>query len=353
MSDPILVTGGAGFIGSAVVRQLIRETDAEVVTIDCLTYAGHRANLGPALNSPRHTLVVEDIADAAAMNDVFETYRPRAVMHLAAESHVDRSIDGPAAFIETNILGTYTLLEAARHHWRSLDGEAADAFRFVHVSTDEVYGELGDEGAFLETTPYDPSSPYSASKASADHLARAWHRTYGLPVLVTNCSNNYGPYQYPEKLIPVIILKALAGDPIPVYGTGENVRDWLFVDDHAEALRTVMEKGAAGETYNIGGRAERQNIEVVHAVCDVLDDLRPRAGADGYRSLISFVEDRPGHDWRYAIDCSKIERDLGWTPSVDFEEGIRQTVVWYLDHLDWVDEVLESGYDLSRLGTNA
>jgi dTDP-glucose 4,6-dehydratase len=274
-------------------------------------------------------------------------------MHLAAESHVDRSIDGPAAFIETNILGTYTLLEAARHHWRSLDGDAADAFRFVHVSTDEVYGELGDEGAFLETTPYDPSSPYSASKASADHLARAWHRTYGLPVLVTNCSNNYGPYQYPEKLIPVIILKALAGDPIPVYGTGENVRDWLFVDDHAEALRTVMETGAAGETYNIGGRAERQNIEVVHAVCDVLDDLRPRAGADGYRSLISFVEDRPGHDWRYAIDCSKIERDLGWTPSVDFEEGIRQTVSWYLNHLDWVDEVLESGYDLSRLGTNA
>jgi dTDP-glucose 4,6-dehydratase len=297
--------------------------------------------------------VVEDIADAGAMNDVFETYRPSAVMHLAAESHVDRSIDGPAAFIETNILGTYTLLEAARHHWRSLDGDAADAFRFVHVSTDEVYGELGDEGAFLETTPYDPSSPYSASKASADHLARAWHRTYGLPVLVTNCSNNYGPYQYPEKLIPVIILKALAGDPIPVYGTGENVRDWLFVDDHAEALRTVMETGAAGETYNIGGRAERQNIEVVHAVCDVLDDLRPRAGADGYRSLISFVEDRPGHDWRYAIDCSKIERDLGWTPSVDFEEGIRQTVSWYLNHLDWVDEVLESGYDLSRLGTNA
>jgi len=352
MSDTILVTGGAGFIGSAVVRQLIRETDAEVVTVDCLTYAGHRANLASVLNSPRHHLIVEDIADAAAMNDVFERFEPRAVMHLAAESHVDRSIDGPAAFIETNILGTYTLLEAARHHWRERDGEDTDSFRFLHVSTDEVYGELGDEGAFHETTPYDPSSPYSASKASADHLARAWHRTYGLPVLVTNCSNNYGPYQYPEKLIPVIILKALAGDPIPVYGTGENVRDWLYVDDHATALRTVLEKGETGETYNVGGRAERQNIEVVHAVCDVLDDIRPRGG-DSYRSLISFVTDRPGHDWRYAIDCSKIENDLGWTPTTSFEAGIRQTVEWYIEHLDWVDEVLESGYDLSRLGTGA
>ena len=352
MSDTILVTGGAGFIGSAVVRQLIRETDAEVVTVDCLTYAGHRANLAAVLNSPRHHLVVEDIADAEAMNDVFERFEPRAVMHLAAESHVDRSIDGPAAFIETNILGTYTLLEAARHHWRERDGEDTDTFRFLHVSTDEVYGELGDEGAFHETTPYDPSSPYSASKASADHLARAWHRTYGLPVLVTNCSNNYGPYQYPEKLIPVIILKALAGDPIPVYGTGENVRDWLYVDDHATALRTVLEEGEIGETYNVGGRAERQNIEVVHAVCDVLDDIRPR-GDDSYRSLISFVTDRPGHDWRYAIDCSKIENDLGWTPSTSFEDGIRQTVEWYIKHLDWVDEVLESGYDLSRLGTGA
>jgi len=352
MSDTILVTGGAGFIGSAVVRQLIGETDAEVVTVDCLTYAGHRANLASVLNSPRHHLIVEDIADAAAMNDVFERFEPRAVMHLAAESHVDRSIDGPAAFIETNILGTYTLLEAARHHWRSQGGEGADDFRFLHVSTDEVYGELGDEGAFHETTPYDPSSPYSASKASADHLARAWHRTYGLPVLVTNCSNNYGPYQYPEKLIPVIILKALAGDPIPVYGTGENVRDWLYVDDHATALRTVLEEGETGETYNVGGRAERQNIEVVHAVCDVLDDIRPRGG-DSYRSLISFVTDRPGHDWRYAIDCSKIENDLGWTPTTSFEAGIRQTVEWYIEHLDWVDEVLESGYDLSRLGTGA
>ncbi|HHP7239514.1 dTDP-glucose 4,6-dehydratase [Longibacter sp.] len=352
MSDTILVTGGAGFIGSAVVRQLIRETDAEVVTVDRLTYAGHRANLASVLNNPRHHLVVEDIADSAAMNDVFEQFEPRAVMHLAAESHVDRSIDGPAAFIETNILGTYTLLEVARHHWRARDAEDSDSFRFLHVSTDEVYGELGDEGAFHETTPYDPSSPYSASKASADHLARAWHRTYGLPVLVTNCSNNYGPYQYPEKLIPVIILKALAGDPIPVYGTGENVRDWLYVDDHATALRTVLEEGETGETYNVGGRAERQNIEVVHTVCDVLDELRPR-GDDSYRSLISFVTDRPGHDWRYAIDCSKIENDLGWTPTTSFEAGIRQTVEWYIEHLDWVDEVLESGYDLSRLGTGA
>ena len=353
MPDTILVTGGAGFIGSAVVRHLIAETSAHVVTIDRLTYAGHRANLAPVLDAPRHELVVEDIADASAMNDAFVRFAPDCVLHLAAESHVDRSIDGPADFIRTNIVGTYTLLEAARTYWRTLDDDAAERFRFVHVSTDEVYGELGNEGAFRETTPYDPSSPYSASKASSDHLARAWQRTYGLPVTVTNCSNNYGPYQYPEKLIPVIILKALAGDPIPVYGTGENVRDWLFVDDHAQALCTVMDAGEPGETYNIGGRAERQNIEVVHAVCDALEELRPSSLNGGYRSLISFVEDRPGHDWRYAIDSSKIERELGWTPSVTFDDGIRQTVEWYTNHLDWVDTVLENGYDLSRLGTNA
>jgi len=352
MADTILVTGGAGFIGSAVVRQLIDKTDAHVVTVDRLTYAGHRENLASVLDNPRHELVVEDIADAAAMNDVFDRFAPSGVLHLAAESHVDRSIDGPADFIETNIVGTYTLLEAARSFCRSLPGEDAERFRFVHVSTDEVYGELGDEGAFLETTPYDPSSPYSASKASADHLARAWHRTYGLPVIVTNCSNNYGPYQYPEKLIPVVILKAIAGDPIPVYGTGENVRDWLFVEDHAEALRDGLEHGTPGETYNIGGRAERQNIDVVHAICDALEEIRPRPGEEGYRSLISFVEDRPGHDWRYAIDCSKIERELGWTPSLTFEDGIKQTVQWYLDNLDWVDAVLKDGYDLSRVGTS-
>ncbi len=350
MPRTILVTGGAGFIGSALVRQLIRETDAHVVTIDRLTYAGHRENLTLVLDDPRHTLVVEDIADADAMHAVFQHHAPDAVMHLAAESHVDRSIDGPAAFIRTNIVGTYTLLEAAREHYASLSDEAAQRFRFLHVSTDEVYGELGDEGAFRETTPYDPSSPYSASKASADHLARAWHRTYGLPVLVTNCSNNYGPYQYPEKLIPVIILKALGHDPIPVYGTGENVRDWLYVDDHAAALRTVLDQGTPGETYNIGGRAEKQNLEVVHAVCDVLDEARPSPLDGGYRSLITFVDDRPGHDWRYAIDCSKIERDLGWTPATSFDDGIHQTVTWYLDHLDWVDAVLQGGYELERLG---
>lgn len=352
MADTILVTGGAGFIGSAVVRQLIQTTDAHVVTVDRLTYAGHRENLASVLDNPRHDLVVEDIADATAMNDVFDRFAPSGILHLAAESHVDRSIDGPADFIETNIVGTYTLLEAARSHWKSLSDQDADQFRFVHVSTDEVYGELGDEGAFLETTPYDPSSPYSASKASADHLARAWHRTYGLPVTVTNCSNNYGPYQYPEKLIPVVILKALAGDPIPVYGTGENVRDWLFVEDHAEALRDVLQTGDPGETYNIGGRAERQNIDVVHAICDALEEIRPLSDGSTYRSLISFVEDRPGHDWRYAIDCSKIERELGWKPSVTFENGIKQTVQWYLDHLDWVDAVLTDGYDLSRVGTS-
>ena len=352
MADTILVTGGAGFIGSAVVRQLIDKTGAHVVTVDRLTYAGHRENLASVLDNPRHDLVVEDIADAEAMNEVFDRFSPSGVLHLAAESHVDRSIDGPADFVETNIVGTYTLLEAARSYRRSLSDEAAERFRFVHVSTDEVYGELGDEGAFLETTPYDPSSPYSASKASADHLARAWHRTYGLPVIVTNCSNNYGPYQYPEKLIPVVILKAIAGDPIPVYGTGENVRDWLFVEDHAEALRDVFEHGTPGETYNIGGRAERQNIDVVHAICDALEEVRPRPGEEGYRSLISFVEDRPGHDWRYAIDCSKIERELGWTPSLTFEDGIKQTVQWYLDNLDWVDAVLKDGYDLSRVGTS-
>ena len=353
MPDTIFVTGGAGFIGSAVVRHLISETNHHVVTIDRLTYAGHRANLAPVLDDPRHELVVEDIADASAMHDAFVRFAPDRVLHLAAESHVDRSIDGPADFIQTNIVGTYTLLEAARTYWRTLDDDAAERFRFVHVSTDEVYGELDNEGAFKETTPYDPSSPYSASKASSDHLARAWQRTYGLPVTVTNCSNNYGPYQYPEKLIPVIILKALTGDPIPVYGTGENVRDWLFVDDHAEALRTVMDRGEPGETYNIGGRAERQNIEVVHAVCDALEELRPSSLDGGYRSLISFVDDRPGHDWRYAIDCSKIERELGWTPSVTFDDGIRRTVQWYTQHLKWVDVVLENGYDLSRLGTNA
>ena len=350
MSRTIIVTGGAGFIGSALVRALIRDTADTVVTVDKLTYAGHRANLAPVLGDPQHTLVEADVADGPRMRELFHRHTPDVVVHLAAESHVDRSIDGPAAFIETNVVGTYTLLEAAREYWGDLDAEARTDFRFLHVSTDEVYGELGEEGAFTEETPYDPSSPYSATKASADHLVRAWFRTYGLPVLVTNCSNNYGPYQFPEKLIPVVLLKALGGDPIPVYGTGENVRDWLYVEDHVEALRTVLADGVVGETYNVGGRAEKQNIEVVHAVCDALEAERPSSLEGGYRSLITFVEDRPGHDWRYAIDPEKIEQDLGFTPATPFREGIQKTVRWYLDHLEWVDTVLEGGYDLERLG---
>ena len=352
MPRTILVTGSAGFIGSALVRHLIRETDATVVTVDKLTYAGTLASLDTVADSDRHHFERIDVADAEAVNDLFAQYDPDAVMHLAAESHVDRSIDGPAAFIETNILGTYTLLEAAREHWRQLEGDRKDAFRFLHVSTDEVYGELGDDGYFREDTPYDPSSPYSASKASSDHLVRAWYHTYDLPVLVTNCSNNYGPYQYPEKLIPVVILKATAGDPIPVYGTGENVRDWLYVDDHVRALHTVLETGTLGETYNVGGRCEKQNIEVVHAICDVLDDVRPR-DAGSYRDLITFVDDRPGHDWRYAIDCSKIEDELGWTPQETFASGIRKTVQWYLENRAWCDLALQDSYDMERLGTSA
>jgi len=350
MPRTILVTGGAGFIGSALVRYLIGETEATVVTVDKLTYAGHRASLAPVLKHDRHHFEPVDIADAEAVGRVFDRYDPDAVMHLAAESHVDRSIDGPAAFIETNILGTYTLLEAAREHWRHLEGARHDAFRFLHVSTDEVYGELGAEGYFTEETPYDPSSPYSASKASSDHLVRAWQRTYGLPVLVTNCSNNYGPRQYPEKLIPVVILKATDGEPIPVYGTGENVRDWLYVEDHVRALHRVLLDGRVGETYNVGGRCEKQNIEVVHAICDVLDAVRPR-DAGTYRDLITFVDDRPGHDWRYAIDCSKIEDELGWAPRETFDTGIRKTVEWYLAHRDWCTAVLRDKYDMERLGT--
>jgi dTDP-glucose 4,6-dehydratase len=340
MSKTLLVTGGAGFIGSAVVRHLIQGAEATVVTVDTLTYAGHRENLAPVAESPRHHFEQEDITDAPAMHRLFKEYEPDGVLHLAAESHVDRSIDGPAAFVQTNVVGTQVLLEAARTYWEE-QGTPED-FRFLHVSTDEVYGELGETGAFTEETPYDPSSPYSASKAGADHLARAWHRTYGLPVLITNCSNNYGPYQHPEKLIPVVILNALDGEPLPVYGTGENVRDWLFVEDHVRALLAVLREGAVGETYNVGGDCEKQNIAVVRQICDILDEMKPAEGeeaAASHRDLITFVEDRPGHDWRYAIDAGKIKTELGWAPAVDFEDGLRRTVEWYAEHRDWVEAV--------------
>ena len=333
MNDTVLVTGGAGFIGSAVVRHLIHATDATVVTVDALTYAGHRENLAPVAGAERHHFEQEDITDAPAMHRLFREYEPDAVMHLAAESHVDRSIDGPAAFVQTNVVGTQVLLEAARTYWEE-QGAPAD-FRFLHVSTDEVYGELGETGAFTEETPYDPSSPYSASKAGADHLVRAWHHTYGLPVLITNCSNNYGPYQHPEKLIPVVIQNALDGEPIPVYGDGQNVRDWLYVEDHVRALLRVLDDGQAGETYNVGGREERTNIALVRQICDLLDARRPDALEGSHRDLITFVEDRPGHDWRYAIDPTKMEEELGWTPTMDLAEGLRRTVDWYVAHRDW------------------
>lgn len=346
----IVVTGGAGFIGSAVVRRLVPERLGTVVNVDKLTYAGHASSVAPVADAANYQFVHADICDRAAMEHVFETHRPMAVLHLAAESHVDRSIDGPAAFIETNVTGTYTLLEVARAYWSSGLAPEPDAFRFLHVSTDEVYGSLGPEGFFTEETPYDPRSPYSASKASADHLVRAWHHTYGLPTLITNCSNNYGPYQYPEKLIPVIILNALEGKPIPVYGTGENVRDWLYVDDHVDALLTILRDGEPGQTYNIGGNTPRPNIEVVRTVCALMDELVPDPAVDAHADLITFVTDRPGHDFRYAIDASKLENDLGWTPSESFESGLRKTAQWYLNHLDWCRDVTEGSYNRERLG---
>ena len=338
----LFVTGGAGFIGSALVRHLIDETDFTVVNVDALTYAGNLDSVAEAAQSDRYTFEQVDICDAAEVARLFETYRPDGVIHLAAESHVDRSIDGPAAFVQTNVVGTFTLLEAARHH------AAGHSFRFLHVSTDEVYGTLGDTGLFTETTPYAPNSPYSASKAASDHLARAYHHTYGLDVVTTNCSNNYGPFQFPEKLLPLVILKASAGEPIPVYGQGANVRDWLYVDDHVRALVAAFERGTAGETYNVGGHNERTNLEVVHAVCALLDEMMP-AGAPHAR-LITFVTDRPGHDARYAIDASKIDRELGWTPRETFESGLRKTVRWYLDHEAWAARVLSGEYRMERLG---
>lgn len=344
----VIVTGGAGFIGSAVVRLLAGEENIDVVNVDALTYAGNLDSLAPVENSGRYKFVHANVCDAQAMTDMFAAEQPDAVMHLAAESHVDRSIDGPAAFITTNVVGTYTMLEAARAYWQPLPAARKDAFRFHHISTDEVYGSLGAEGLFTETTPYAPNSPYSASKAGSDHLVRAWHHTYGMPVVTTNCSNNYGPYHFPEKLIPLTILNALEGKPLPVYGTGANVRDWLFVEDHARALWTVVKKGCVGEVYNVGGEAERKNIDVVHAICDLIDELAP--GAKPARELITFVADRPGHDARYAMDITKIGGELGWRPRETFESGLRKTVAWYLANRPWWTKIRAGSYGGQRLG---
>jgi dTDP-glucose 4,6-dehydratase len=352
MNKTLLITGGAGFIGSAVIRHLIRNTDHRVVNVDCLTYAGNLDSLASVAGDPRYTFEKVDIRDAAEVGRLFRQYQPDGIMHLAAESHVDRSIDGPAEFIQTNIVGTYTLLEAARNYWNGLEGERKAGFRFHHISTDEVYGSLGDTGLFTESTCYEPNSPYSASKAASDHLVRAWHHTYGLPVVTTNCSNNYGPYHFPEKLIPLMILNALDGKPLPVYGKGNQIRDWLYVDDHARALVRVLERGTPGETYNIGGHNERQNIEVVRLLCELLEEMHPEkpAGVAHYQDLITYVADRPGHDLRYAIDASKIERELGWTPMETFETGMRKTVRWYLDNEAWWRRVRDGSYRGERLG---
>lgn len=347
----ILITGGAGFIGSALIRHLLNNTDHQVLNLDKLTYAGNLESLGSVAENPRYQFLQADIGDSAAVSQALAEFQPDAIMHLAAESHVDRSIDGPAAFIQTNIVGTYALLEATRTYWSQLEPVRKAAFRFHHISTDEVYGDLhGVDDLFTETTPYAPSSPYSASKAASDHLVRAWQRTYGLPVLITNCSNNYGPFHFPEKLIPLVILNALDGKPLPVYGNGQQVRDWLYVEDHARALLTVVTEGQVGETYNIGGHNEQKNLHVVESICALLDELQPRAEGS-YKEQISFVTDRPGHDLRYAIDASKIERELGWKPTETFDSGLRKTVLWYLDNLDWCRRVQDGSYQRERLGT--
>lgn len=343
----VIVTGGAGFIGSAVVRHLVSVKGYEVLTIDKLTYAGNLASLSTIDNNPLHRFLHADICDRAIMHEAFESFQPDRVMHLAAESHVDRSITAARDFVETNVIGSFTLLEAARHYWNGLPTDRKDAFRFLHVSTDEVYGSLGDDGLFTEETPYDPSSPYSASKAASDHLAKAWARTYGMPIVVSNCSNNYGPYHFPEKLIPLIVLNALEGKSLPVYGNGANIRDWLFVEDHARALDLIAERGRIGETYNVGGRNERRNIDVVKRVCNVMDGLAPKQTK--HESLISYVTDRPGHDARYAIDATKLETELGWKAEEDFDSGIEKTIKWYLEN-EWWWAPLRQGYDGSRLG---
>lgn len=347
-----LITGGAGFIGSALIRYIILETNHQVLNLDKLTYAGNLESLSIVDDNPRYDFVRGDISDSGLLDKIFTNYQPDIVMHLAAESHVDRSIDGPADFIQTNIVGTYALLEAARAYWGGLNVDAQDRFKFHHISTDEVFGSLGSNGFFTETTAYDPSSPYSASKASSDHLVRAWHRTYGLPVLISNCSNNYGPYQFVEKLIPLMILNALEGKDLPVYGNGLQVRDWLHVEDHARALFCVVTKGKCGQTYNIGGNNEKSNIEVVHAICELLNDIKPmRSGQiNDYKKLIKYVEDRPGHDQRYAIDATKISNELDWQPKETFETGIEKTVRWYLENMGWCESVSGGGIHNQRLG---
>lgn len=346
----ILVTGGAGFIGSAVVRHIIRSTDWSVANVDRLTYAGNLESLAEALSSNRHRHYKTDIRDRPSLDAIFAEVRPDAVLHLAAESHVDRSIDGAAPFIETNVGGTYVLLEAALAYWRTLDEAGRARFRFQHISTDEVFGSLGPTGRFTEATPYAPNSPYSASKAASDHLVRAWHHTYGLPTLATNCSNNYGPYHFPEKLIPLVIIRALRGESLPVYGRGENVRDWLHVEDHAEALTLVLRKGRPGETYNVGGDSERRNIDVVRGICRLLDEMLPNSANRPHERLIQFVTDRPGHDARYAIDASKIRDELGWRPRHDFDAGLRDTVRWFLENRGWWERVMSGAYRGERLG---
>ena len=347
-----LVTGGAGFIGGNFVLEAVA-SGRRVVNLDALTYAGNLDTLASLQGHPAHLFVHGDIGDRELVSRLLAEHRPAAILNFAAESHVDRSIDGPAAFVQTNVVGTLNLLECARDYWRSLDGQAREGFRFLHVSTDEVYGSLGERGLFTEDTPYAPNSPYSASKAASDHLVRAFHHTYGLPVLTTNCSNNYGPYQFPEKLIPLVIQKALKDEPLPVYGDGRNVRDWLYVKDHCAAIRRVLEAGRVGGTYNVGGDAERQNIEVVKAICALIDQRRPRADGRPRESQITFVKDRPGHDRRYAIDASRLKRELGWAPTVSFEQGLAATVDWYLEHADWVARVLDGRYRLERIGVEA
>jgi len=346
----VIVTGGAGFIGSAVIRQYINQTDHHVINLDALTYAGNLESLTPVDADPRYVFEHADICDLDAVQRIFALHQPDAIMHLAAESHVDRSIDGPAAFMQTNIIGTYNLLDVAKKYWDGLQGDRKQAFRFHHVSTDEVYGDLDETGLFTEETPYAPSSPYSASKASSDHLVRAWHRTYGLPVVITNCSNNYGHYQFPEKLIPLVTLNAVEGKPLPVYGKGNQIRDWLHVDDHARALRLVLEKGKLGETYNIGGHNEKTNLEVVKTICSLLDKRLPDSPHVPHEQLITYVADRPGHDLRYAIDADKIAQQLGWTPDETFESGIEKTIDWYLDNPEWSQHVQDGSYQRERLG---